>query len=74
MVKVIACELNLEKYDVKSLNVRNKINAEYLNNVLDIINRVFDNLKYNTRKRKNVLFDKRNLYKKYLKLYRNNLV
>lgn len=73
-LKYIACELNLEKYDVKSLNVRNKINAEYLNNVLDIINRVFDNLKYNTRKRKNVLFDERNLYKKYLKLYRNNLV
>lgn len=42
--------------------------------ITNTINEVFNNLEYNTKEKKNVLFSNRNLYKKYLKLYRNNLV
>ena len=73
-IKFITSELNLKKYDIKSFNISNDIHKRYLNKINYVIDKSFNKLEYNNREKKNVLFNDRNLYKKYLKLYRNNLI
>ena len=70
-IKYIASKLKLKKNSIKSKNIRDK--CDRLNLILDVVNKTFDNLQYNNLDISNILLHNRELSKKYIKLYDNNI-
>ncbi len=72
-ISYICNQLNFKNNNIKSINIRKTSETKH-KNILDIVNKTFKKLKYDTFCKQNILFVNKELTEKYLKIFRNNII
>ena len=74
-LQFISSNLGFKFYHVYSENVSNKNkNTEEYKNIENIVNDTFNEISYDNKERKNILFRDPIIIKPYLKMYKNNII